>query len=767
MSIQTTILGYPRIGEKRELKRALESYWKGKSDIGALEHIASEVRKSNYCQMLDAGIQEIPVGDFSFYDHVLDAICMLGAVPKRYREAQANFSQPLDLFFAMARGCQKDGVDLPAMEMTKWLDTNYHNIVPELTESQCFSLDSSRLKALLKEAQEVIGDKAKIRPVVLGPVSFLLLSKGLERPLSLLDSLISVYEQLLEDLQEYDQIQIEEPFLALDLDHEAKEAYKTAYSALASKAKLFITSYFAPLRENAQIVLGNPFSPFGTFHLDLMNQSEAEIEAIVAKLPQETRLSAGIVNGRNIWRNDLRKSLALLERIAKIIDRERITISTSCSLLHSPVNLDFEREHLGSDILQQLAFARQKLDEVVILAKGLEQGETAIALSLRESDAAIKARETSDTMNNAAVQKRIAGISHKDTERVNAFAVRRKEQVEKLKLPLFPTTTIGSFPQTTAVRKQRNAWRKGEITGQQYREYLEQEAKACIQVQEELGLDVLVHGEFERTDMVEYFGEQLAGVAFTTNGWVQSYGSRCVRPPVIYGDVSRPKPMTVDWMTFAQRQTKKPMKAMLTGPITILKWSFVREDQPLAQTCQQIAFALRDEVTDLEAAGLPIIQIDEPAIREALPLRKADQRAYLDWAVQSFRISAAGVRNETQIHTHMCYSEFNEIMEAIVRMDTDVISIEASRSQLDILEAMRQAQYPSEIGLGVYDIHSPRVPEPEEMANVIRKARKHLENWQIWINPDCGLKTRDWPETKEALKQMVLATGQLRQEIKP
>ncbi|MEM9424021.1 MAG: 5-methyltetrahydropteroyltriglutamate--homocysteine S-methyltransferase [Spirochaetota bacterium] len=764
----TTVLGYPRIGAKRELKRAQEAYWKGKITASALEDAAAQVRKSNYLSMLDAGIQEIPVGDFSFYDHVLDTICMVGAIPQRYQAVKAKLKQPPDLFFAMARGHQKDGVDVGAMEMTKWFDTNYHNIVPELNAQQSFCLDSTRIKKLLAEAQTLVHStaqgqsQAKIRPVVLGPVSFLLLSKGTEQPLQLLDSLLKVYEQLLDELSGYDHIQLEEPFLALDLPDTVKDAYRKAYGILAGKAKLFVTSYFAPLRENAEVILSQPIE---TLHIDLFNNSEAEVEALLKQLPKGVKLSVGIVNGRNIWRNRFRQSLGLLQKIAAQIGKERLIVSTSCSLLHSPVDLSCEKDHLSADVFEQLAFARQKLDEVVTLAKGLEQGEAAIASALAANDAVSEARANSAIINDAAVQQRVAGISAKDTVRQSAFAQRRKKQVAKLKLPLFPTTTIGSFPQTAEVRKKRNAFRKGEITAPQYREYLEEETRKCIQLQEDWGLDVLVHGEFERTDMVEYFGEQLRGLAFTSNGWVQSYGSRCVRPPVIYGDVSRPKPMTVDWMSFAQKQTKQPMKAMLTGPITILKWSFVRDDQALSKTCQQIAFALRDEVMDLERAGLPVIQIDEPAIREALPLRKADQKAYLDWAVQSFRISAAGVGDETQIHTHMCYSEFNEIMDAIAAMDTDVISIEASRSQLDILQVMSEAKYPSEIGLGVYDIHSPRVPRQDEMAGVIRKASQYLENWQIWINPDCGLKTRDWPETEGALRRMVEAAKILRQEL--
>ncbi len=759
MSIATTILGYPRIGAKRELKRAQEAYWKGKSSISALQDAAARVRQSNYAAMLEAGVTEIPVGDFSFYDHVLNTICMLRAIPQRYQDIESKLEQPLDLFFAMARGRQQDGIDVAAMEMTKWFDTNYHNIVPELVAGQKFQLDSSTVKQLLQEAQNTIGTKAKIRPVVLGPVSFLLLSKGLDQPLQLLDTLLAVYQQLLAELAEYQQVQIEEPFLALDLDDAAKEAYRKAYGLLASKAKLFVSSYFAPLRENAELVVNQGIA---TLHLDLINHSQAELNAILGKLPEAVKVSAGIVNGRNIWRNKLGKSLALLQNIVDKIGPERLIVSSSCSLLHSPVDLRHEQGHLQPEVYQQLAFARQKLDEIVTLAKGLDGQD--ITQALEVSNAAIEDRKSSSIINNPSVQQRVSAISPKDTQRNSVFSERRKKQVQKLGLPLFPTTTIGSFPQTAEVRKKRSACRKGEISQQQYHDFLEQETQKCIQLQQDLGLDVLVHGEFERTDMVEYFGEQLSGLAFTSNGWVQSYGSRCVRPPVIYGDIARAKAMTVDWMTFAQQKTKLPMKAMLTGPITILKWSFVRDDQPLAQTCRQIAFALRDEVQDLEEAGLPIIQIDEPAIREALPLRKEDQSAYLKWAVESFRISAAGVKDQTQIHTHMCYSEFNEIMAAIAVMDTDVISIEASRSQHDILKVMSESKYPSGIGLGVYDIHSPRVPQLEEMASVIRKAKQYLENWQIWINPDCGLKTRDWPETQEALKLMVEAAKVLRQE---
>ena len=762
MSPETTVLGYPRIGAKRELKRCLEAYWKGKIDVQALRATAAEVRKDNYQSMLDAGIQQIPVGDFSFYDHVLDTIVMLGAIPERYRALQDQLNEPLDIFFAMARGRQKGSVDVRAMEMTKWFGTNYHNIVPEITTEQNFELDSTRLQDLLSEAKGVLKGKAKIRPVVLGPVSFLLLSKGSKEPLKRLDFLLPIYEQLFAELDEYEQIQIEEPFLALDLDGAAKEAYKKAYSRLAAKARLFVTSYFAPQQDNAELILDQPIQ---TLHIDLVNSSQAEVETVLNKLGPGVRLSAGVVNGSNIWRNNLRQSLALLQQIADKIGKDRLIVSSSCSLLHSPVDLIYEKGHLSADVYQQLSFSRQKLDEVATLAKGLAQGEGAIAGVLEANDAALAVRKNSSAINDLSVQQRVAGISREDTERHSSFAERRQIQLAKLNLPLFPTTTIGSFPQTSKLRQKRNAFRKGEITAEQYQKYLEEETGKCIQMQEDLGLDVMVHGEFERTDMVEYFGEQLTGVAFTKNAWVQSYGSRCVRPPIIYGDVCRPKPMTVDWMNFAQKQTKRPMKAMLTGPVTILKWSFVRDDQPLSQTCLQIAFALRDEVLDLEKAGLPVIQIDEPAFREALPLRREDQEAYLKWAVQSFRISSAGVRDDTQIHTHMCYSEFNEIMDAIAAMDTDVISIEASRSQLDILQVMNETKYPSGIGLGVYDIHSPRIPHLDEMLEVVRKASKYLENWQIWVNPDCGLKTRDWPETEGALRLMVEAAKVLRKEL--
>ena len=529
---------------------------------------------------------------------------------------------------------------------------------------------------------------------------------------------------------------------------------------------MFVTSYFAPLQENAQLILEQPLH---TLHIDLTQYNhadgEAELEAILALLPPDVNLSAGVVDGRNIWRNRLRSSLARLQKMQARIGTERLMVSSSCSLLHSPVDLNLEKDHLDAQLYEQLAFASQKLDEICILGRGVTEGEAAVEAELQESERIAGLRSL--LVDNASVQQRLATVSQSDTERDSPFAVRQKCQQEKLQLPLFPTTTIGSFPQTLELRKQRSAFRKGKLSAEQYQNYLEEQTLRCIQIQEELGLDVLVHGEFERTDMVEYFGEQLEGLAFTRGGWVQSYGSRCVRPPIIYGDVSRSKPMTTDWMHFAQKQAQagevsRPMKAMLTGPITILKWSFVRDDQPLSQTCRQIALALRDEVLDLEKAGLPMIQIDEPAIREALPLRKAEQPAYLRWAVECFRLSSCGVKDETQIHTHMCYSEFNKIIDAIAAMDADVISIEASRSQLDILKVM--GEYPNGIGLGVYDIHSPRIPKPEEMAEVLRRALGYLKNWQIWVNPDCGLKTRDWPETKEALRLMVEAAKTLRKE---
>ncbi|MGQ7946239.1 5-methyltetrahydropteroyltriglutamate--homocysteine S-methyltransferase [Flavobacterium sp. WC2509] len=765
--MKTNNLGYPRIGSNRELKKANELYWSGKISAEELLAAGSAIRTQNWKLQAENGIDLIPSNDFSLYDQVLDLTLTLGAIPERYTEF-ARTNNSLDLYFAMARGAQKNGQDVVAMEMTKWFDTNYHYIVPEFTKNQKFELFSTKAIAEFIEAKN-LGIITK--PVLIGPVSYLLLGKEKEEGfhrIDLIHNLLPVYFEILQKLEAEGAtyVQLDEPFLALNLTNNEREAITYVYNEINNKfpsLKIILANYFDCFGENIDTALALPVD---TFHLDLVRCS-LQLDDILdsGKLASNVNLSLGVVDGRNIWKNDFKKSLAIIEKAVTALGENRILVAPSCSLIHSPCDLDLETNDatLTPEIKQWLAFAKQKIKEVTLL-KQLASNEIDhdYSIELAENTLANQDRKTSKLIHNEAVKNRVKGIKTGDDQRQNAFATRRIKQAEALQLPLFPTTTIGSFPQTPEVRSWRAKFKKGELTQTEYDALLEKETEETIRFQEESGIDVLVHGEFERNDMVEYFGEQLDGFTFTKNGWVQSYGSRCVKPPVIYGDVSRPTPMTVKWAEFAQSLTPKWVKGMLTGPVTILQWSFVRNDQPRSETCTQIALAIRDEVVDLEKAGIKIIQIDEPAIREGLPLRKEEWADYLDWAIKAFRSSASGVADDTQIHTHMCYSEFNDIIQNIADMDADVITIECSRSQMELLDAFADFKFPNEIGPGVYDIHSPRVPSNEEMVHLLEKAAAVIPANQLWVNPDCGLKTRHWDETKKALIEMVNAAKKMR-----
>jgi 5-methyltetrahydropteroyltriglutamate--homocysteine methyltransferase len=757
--MKTNNLGYPRIGSNRELKKASELYWAGKISVDELIQAGKDIRRTNWQLQSEAGVDLIPSNDFSFYDQVLDLTLTLGAIPERYNDfAKTNSS--IDLYFAMARGAQKNGQDVVAMEMTKWFDTNYHYIVPEF-----------KIISEFKEAND-LGIATK--PVLIGPVSYLLLGKEKEEGfhrIDLIDALLPVYFEIFEKLQaeKAEYIQLDEPFLALNLSDKERNTFTKVYNEINKRfpnIKIILANYFDCFGENLETALALPVD---TFHLDLV-RCPLQLNDILesGKLAANVNLSLGVVDGRNIWKNDFKKSLDLIQKAVDSLGENRVLVAPSCSLIHSPCDLDLETndETLTPEIKQWLAFAKQKIQEIVLLKKfASNEVDTKTSADFEQNTVANENRKTSKLIHNNEVKTRVANITTADDKRKSGFATRRKSQIEALNLPLFPTTTIGSFPQTAEVRSWRAKFKKGELTAAQYNDLIEKETEATIRFQEETGIDVLVHGEFERNDMVEYFGEQLAGFTFTKNGWVQSYGSRCVKPPVIYGDVSRPNPMTVKWSKYAQSLTPKWVKGMLTGPVTILQWSFVRNDQPRSETCTQIALAIRDEVVDLEKAGIKIIQIDEPAIREGLPLRKEEWAAYLDWAVKAFRISASGVNDDTQIHTHMCYSEFNDIIQNIADMDADVITIECSRSQMELLDAFADFKYPNEIGPGVYDIHSPRVPSSEEMVRLLEKASAVIPVDQLWVNPDCGLKTRHWDETKKALIEMVAAAQEMRAAV--
>jgi len=749
-------LGFPRIGARRELKFAQEAFWKGEQSEAELLATAADLRQQNWQRQ--AGLDWVPVGDFSLYDQVLDLSFTLGNLPARIQGLEGS---ELDQFFRVARGrsANDSGCNcVHAGEMTKWFDTNYHYIVPEFSAETRFSLNPTRLLTQLEEAREQ-GHNAK--PVLIGPVTYLLLGKAKDetQPLSLLAQLLPVYAELLQQLADkgVEWVQIDEPALVTELSPEWQEAFRTAYTALSDGGvKLLLTTYFGQLRENLELACSLPVAGL---HLDAVN-ARHEVAQVIARLNAEQVLSLGVINGRNIWRTDLSALLDWLEPLAEQLG-DRLWVAPSCSLLHVPVDLASE-EKLDAEIRSWLAFAQQKLDELRVVHSALNRGRGSVAAELAENLAALNSRRTSPRVHNPRVQKAVSAIDASLGERTSAYPQRAALQREKLNLPLYPTTTIGSFPQTQEIRKTRLALKKGELGAVEYETRMKQEIEFAVKQQEALDLDVLVHGEAERNDMVEYFGEQLDGYAFSQFGWVQSYGSRCVKPPILFGDISRPKAMTVHWIKYAQSLTDRPMKGMLTGPVTILNWSFVRDDQPRSLSCQQLALAIRDEVQDLEAAGIDIIQIDEAALREGLPLRRSQWAEYLAWAVESFRISANGVADTTQIHTHMCYSEFNDIIEAIARMDADVITIETSRSDMELLDVFDEFHYPNEIGPGVYDIHSPNIPSVEQMVNLMRLAARRIPAERLWVNPDCGLKTRQWSEVIPALQNMVEAAKVLR-----
>ena len=756
----TTIhnLGFPRIGAQRELKLAVEAYWRGETDRDRLLETGRELRARHWQQQADAGLNLLPVGDFSWYDQVLDTSLMLGVIPPRF--AVTNDTHPVDAAFLLARGRASGLPPAAACEMTKWFDTNYHYLVPEFQAGQSFHLADTRL---FDEIIEARAQGHNVKPVLLGPLSFLWLGKSHDGEfdrLSLLDALVPVYQQILERLQalHIEWVQIDEPILALDLPSAWQRAFESVYTRLQLRGlNKLLTVYFGPLRDNLQLACSLPVEGL---HIDAVRGAD-EIGTVIDWLPDYRVLSLGVIDGRNVWRADLD---TLLDRLEPLHERlgDRLWLAPSCSLLHVPVDLEQETD-LDDELRSWLAFAVQKLDELAILGKALDHGRAACAGALTRARAACNSRRQSPRIHRPDVRQRCESIDAAMSQRKRPFGQRIQTQHARLHLPLLPTTTIGSFPQTAEIRQTRRRYRQGEIGEAVYHEAMQAEIGRVIAFQENIGLDVLVHGEPERNDMVEYFGEQLQGFAFTRHGWVQSYGSRCVKPPIIYGDVSRPAPMTVDWIRHAQSLTQRPVKGMLTGPVTMLNWSFARDDQPRAETCRQIALALRDEVLDLEAAGIGIIQIDEAALREGLPLRRGDWQAYLDKAIEAFRITASGVADETQIHTHMCYSEFNDIMPAIAAMDADVITIETSRSHMELLDAFREFDYPNEIGPGVYDIHSPNVPKVEDIVTLIEKAMQYIPIERLWINPDCGLKTRDWPEVEAALRNMVSAARILRE----
>ncbi len=766
--IRTHNLGYPRIGENRELKKATEAYWRGTISGEELVGIGAELRKSHWLAQKAAGIELIPSNDFSFYDQVLDMTCLLGNVPERFQGHER--AQGLDVLFRIARGIgreghgsgQVEGSSLHASEMTKWFDTNYHYIVPEFDAQAAFRVTATKP---FDEFTEALGLGIRTKPVLIGPLTYLHLGKsvdpGFDR-LNLLDRLLPAYVEILARLEGLGAqwVQLDEPILMFELGSDWRAAFLPAYRTLraaAPRLRLLLATYFGELRENRSLAASLPVD---ALHLDVTRAS-GELQEVIECLPATTSLSLGLVDGRNVWRNNFEWSLQQIDQAKRVLSAERILLAPSCSLLHSPVTLRRETSP-DAELKEWLAFAEEKLREVTQLARLAEGGGD--PLVAYRNRVAVHSRRASQRIHRSEVAARCQALRAEDDARRVPFSQRRLKQRAALALPLLPTTTIGSFPQTPDVRAARAKWKHGESSDADYEAFLKEKMAACIRLQERIGLDVLVHGEFERNDMVEYFGERLNGFVFTTNGWVQSYGTRCVKPPIIFGDVSRSRPMTVEWSTYAQSLTSKPMKGMLTGPITILQWSFVRDDQPRSETALQIALAVRDEVLDLEAAGIKIIQIDEPALREGLPLRQSDWPAYLDWAVRAFRLAVSGVRDETQIHTHMCYGEFNDIIDSIAALDADVISIETSRSHMELLDCFAAFRYPNEIGPGVWDIHSPLIPDTAEMENLLRKAAAVLSIENLWVNPDCGLKTRAWNEVVASLQNMVKAAASLRRE---
>lgn len=762
-------LGYPRIGINRDLKKVVEQYWDGEIDKPKLDESISALKVMHWTAQKNAGIDLIPSNDFSLYDQVLDTAMLVGAIPGRYSELfqQENnkiYSYPIDTYFAMARGLQDENHDISAMEMTKWFNTNYHYIVPEFSPNQDFQCLSSKIFDEYEEAKSV---GIITKPVLIGPVSFLLLGKEKDAPddfhrLDLLNNLLPVYQKILSKLQNLgvEWVQIEEPFLSFDIDKKAKEAFRVAYQTLDKEVndlKLLLTIYFQGLGENTDLACDLPVQGL---HLDLVEAPD-QLENIFSKIGDKKALSLGLIDGRNIWKTDLEEASDVIQKVKKRLGSDRIMIGPSCSLLHCPIDLEQETDEtaLPAEVKRWIAFSNQKLDELSLLKKIVENDLlTEEQQQFEQHKADIDGKGKSQLIHNREVQKRMDSLDKNILHRDHPYRERKNEQQKHLDLPdLFPTTTIGSFPQTKEVRQWRADFRKGNLSKEEYENHIKEAIDQLIKKQEEIGLDLLVHGEFERNDMVEYFGEHFAGFAFTRNGWIQSYGTRGVKPPIIYGDVHRPDPITVQWSSYAQSQTDKPIKGMLTGPVTILQWSFVRDDQLRSETAKQIALAIRDEVKDLEEAGIQAIQIDEPAFREGLPLRRKDWNSYLDWAVDAFRIASTVVEDKTQIHSHMCYSEFNDIIKHIARLDADVISMETSRSQMELLDAFVEFDYPNEIGPGIYDIHSPRIPSTEEITTLLEKAADVLESSQIWVNPDCGLKTREWEETLPSLKNMVEA----------
>ncbi len=756
MTILNHTLGFPRVGLKRELKKAQESYWAGNSTQEELLNVGRELRARHWQQQQQAGVDLVPVGDFAWYDHVLTTSLLLGNVPERHQNADGSID--LDTLFRIGRGRAPTGTPAAAAEMTKWFNTNYHYMVPEFQQGQQFKLGWTQL---LDEVDEALALGHKIKPVLLGPVTYLWLGKvkgeQFDR-LSLLNDILPVYQQVLAELAKrgIEWVQIDEPALVLELPPEWLDAYQPAYQALQGQVKLLLTTYFDSIGHNLDTIRALPVQGL---HVDVV-AGQDDIAVLNAKLPKEWLLSLGVINGRNVWRADLSH---WFERLKPLINSRPLWLGSSCSLLHSPIDLS-EETRLDAEVKSWFAFALQKCAELSLLTQALNAPSEAKRAELAAYSAPIRARRASSRVHNAQVEQRLAAITAQDIERQLPYEARATAQRKRFNLPAWPTTTIGSFPQTTEIRGLRLDFKQGRLDGKNYRTGISEHIKQAITEQERLGLDVLVHGEAERNDMVEYFGEHLDGFVFTQNGWVQSYGSRCVKPPVIIGDISRPAAITVEWAKYAQSLTDKPVKGMLTGPVTILCWSFPREDVSRETIAKQIALALRDEVEDLEKAGIGIIQIDEPALREGLPLRRADWQAYLQWAVDAFKLNAAVAQNDTQIHTHMCYCEFNDIMDSIAALDADVITIETSRSDMELLESFEDFAYPNEIGPGVYDIHSPNVPSVEWIEALLRKAAQRIPAERLWVNPDCGLKTRGWPETRQALANMVLAAQRLREE---
>lgn len=759
-------LGFPRIGADRELKKALEAYWKGDIDQAALKDVGRQLRATHWQLQKDAGIDLLPVGDFAWYDQVLTHSLTFGVIPPRFAATLDEQRRPtLDTLFGMARGashscCGEHGKGQHAQELTKWFDTNYHYLVPEFSLDQRFELSWHEL---FEETAEALALGHKVKPVIIGPLTYLWLDKAKGNAfdkLELLENLLPVYADILSRLAEQgvEWVQLDEPILSLDLPQEWKNAFERAYHILQySPLKKLVATYFSGLEDNLGLAVGLPVDGL---HVDLVRAPD-QLHAILDRLPTYKVLSLGLVNGRNVWRCDLENALAQLQEAEERFG-DNLWVAGSCSLLHSPVDLDRETK-LDAELISWLAFAKQKCAEIAVLRDALNIPQApSVQAALAQSRAVQQSRANSPRIHKAAVQARLDAITEADSQRQSPFATRIELQRARLNLPAFPTTTIGSFPQTASIRLARQSYKQGKLSTSEYTDAMHSEIRNAVQVQERLGLDVLVHGEAERNDMVEYFAEQLDGYVFTQYGWVQSYGSRCVKPAIIFGDLSRPQAMTVEWIKYAQGLTDKVMKGMLTGPVTMLMWSFPREDVSRKVQAQQLALAIRDEVVDLEQAGIKIVQIDEAAFREGLPLRRAQWQEYLDWAVEAFRLCASGVGDETQIHTHMCYSEFNDVIKSIAEMDADVITIETSRSDMELLEAFEAFDYPNDIGPGVYDIHSPRVPDTAEMVKLLSKAARRIPAERLWVNPDCGLKTRAWAETEAALVNMVAAARQLR-----